>query len=99
MTSAFVDAFAGPDGSTGFSNEKVAAVLAGRAKLQLVQVAQPPPYVAGTGTDVEGLGNSLGGLSIATTTTTATAPVTTQTCGFDNVCKRWMGTSKKTEDF
>ena len=94
MTSAFVDAFAGPDGSSGFSGDKVAAVLSGKAKLGLVEVATPPPYVDNA--SMEGLGNSLGGLSIDSP---SPAPTVTHSCGFDNVCKRWTGSSKKTEEF
>lgn len=90
MTIAFVDAFAGTDGSDGgFSGEKVAAILSGKAKLRLVEVT-PPPYVAAAEV-VDGLGSSLSGLAI-------TPPVVASSCGFDNVCQRWMGTSKKTEE-
>lgn len=93
MTIAFVDAFAGADpsnGSGGFSGEKVAAILSGKSKFGLVD-ATPPPYVAGAAAGVEGLGASMGGLAI-------TPPVVASSCGFDNVCQRWMGTCKKTEE-
>ncbi|GAA5896988.1 hypothetical protein JCM5296_002675 [Sporobolomyces johnsonii] len=61
MTSAFVDAFAGkPEGMDG---EKVAAVLGGRARLQVVPVDSPSSVAAPR--DVDSLGLQLSGLSLS----------------------------------
>lgn len=106
MWGAFVDAFAGAPtapgagaGAGGMSADKVAAVLGGRARVEVVPVVAAPaaatmPEREGAG-DVEALGAQLGGMSLAR----AGSPVAASAggrgdereCAFESVVGRWLG--------
>lgn len=106
MAQAFVEAFAGPaPGSqtvggakavASWDANKVAAILSGQARLEVVpQQAQQTP------TSVEGLGLQLGGLSLdnapgsrdSRSRSPSPGPTTPTTlpCSFDEIRRRWTG--------
>ncbi|GAA5931476.1 hypothetical protein JCM3775_006865 [Rhodotorula graminis] len=101
MWSAFVDAFAGPAVGPGaaaaaeqqqrgaISADKVAAVLGGRARVEVVPVVAAPAPVQQQ--EVDALGERMGGMSLAR----AASPVggsgaDERECGFEGVVGRWL---------
>lgn len=99
MASAFVDAFAGaPEPTSGaqrkLSGEKVASVLAGTSKLQVVPNT-PAPLASPA---VEGLELSLGSLSLG-----GESPVPRNlelgsgACSFEEMRRRWRGGRKTSQ--
>ncbi|GJN91065.1 hypothetical protein Rhopal_004080-T1 [Rhodotorula paludigena] len=107
MWGAFVDAFAGAGEGTGkgkareLSGEKVAAVLGGRARVQVVPVA---PQQLREGSDaVDSLGAQLGGMSLrpsspALSSSGGGGEEDRAPCAYDGVCARWLtGSSAPTK--
>ncbi|GAA5820927.1 hypothetical protein JCM3770_002633 [Rhodotorula araucariae] len=94
MWSAFVDAFAGaPAAGGGLSGDKVAAVLGGRARVEVVPVAPVSPSVSAPVSDVDALGAQLGGLSFAHARGRTPMGDTSEgtECVFDAAVGRWLG--------
>ena len=96
MTQAFVEAFAGPAPggarAGSWDANKVAAVLSGQARLEVVPSKS---QAADSSTSVEGLGLQLGGLSLEGARSRSSSPgPTTPTslpCSFDEIRRRWCG--------
>ncbi|GAA5899145.1 hypothetical protein JCM8208_003015 [Rhodotorula glutinis] len=98
MWSAFVDAFGGPAVGPGaeqqrgtISADKVAAVLGGRARVEVVPVVAAPAPVPVQQQEVDALGERMGGMSLAR----AASPVGAsgadeRECGFEGVVGRWL---------
>ncbi|BGP48826.1 hypothetical protein JCM10450v2_004702 [Rhodotorula kratochvilovae] len=82
MWGAFVDAFAGAPAG-GMSGEKVAAVLGGRARVEVVP-APAAPAPAPHASDVEALGAQLGGMSLARVS------AEDRECVFEGAVGRWL---------
>ncbi|SCV69695.1 BQ2448_1089 [Microbotryum intermedium] len=84
MTSAFVEVFTGSEGGKTMDANKVADVLAGRSKVQLVPQQQ---QTLSTPT-VDSLGLSLGSLDLSNDTR-ARSPSPRPHCSFNSMTKKW----------
>ncbi|SGY14326.1 BQ5605_C010g06142 [Microbotryum silenes-dioicae] len=84
MTSAFVDAFTGSDGGKTMDANKVADVLAGRSKVQLVP--QQSQQAAVSTPSIESLGLSLSSLDLSND---ARSPSPRPHCSFNSMTKKW----------
>lgn len=92
MAGAFVDAFAGtPERGAKFNGEKVAAVLAGTSRLQVVPNGPSP-----AADEVDGLGLGLGALNLESSPRSGDLSLGAAVgaggaCSFEEMRRRWRG--------
>lgn len=102
MTQAFLEAFAGPSpganavgGPRTWDANKVAAVLSGQARIEIVQQPSQSPAEPAAAS-VEGLGLQLGGLSLDTLPRSRSSSPGPSSpaglpCSFEEIRRRWCG--------